>query len=121
AFTGVFGGLLVYLGQIVWPDYSTFSNIETAFMDVTRRVGGQSLFQAFAVLLVIANIAAGLTGQVGAARLLFGMGRDGVLPRRIFSYLDPKSNTPTLNIWVIGVLAFVGAQFMSYELTAEIL
>jgi putrescine importer len=121
AFTGVFGGLLVYLGQIVWPDYSTFSNIETAFMDVTRRVGGSGLFQAFAVLLVIANIGAGLTGQVGAARLLFGMGRDGVLPRRIFSYLDPKSNTPTLNIWVIGVLAFVGAQFMSYELTAEIL
>jgi amino acid transporter len=121
AFTGIFGGLLVYLGQIVWPDYSTFPNIETAFMDVTRRVGGPILFQAMAVLLVIANIGAGLTGQVGAARLLFGMGRDNVLPRRIFSYLDPKRNTPTRNIWSIGVLAFVGAQFMSYELTAEIL
>ena len=121
AFTGIFGGLLVYLGQIVWPDYSTFHNIETAFMDVTRRVGGPVLFEAMAVLLVIANIGAGLTGQVGAARLLFGMGRDNVLPRRIFSYLDPKRNTPTRNIWLIGILAFVGAQFMTYELTAEIL
>jgi amino acid transporter len=121
AFTGVFGGTLVYLGQIVWPDYQTFSNIETAFMDVTRRVGGATLFQAMAVLLVIANVGAGLTGQVGAARLLFGMGRDNVLPRRIFSYLDPKRNTPTFNIWMIGILGFVGAQFMSYELTAEIL
>ena len=121
AFTGIFGGLLVYLGQVVWPDYSTFSNIETAFMDVTRRVGGPILFQAMAILLVIANIGAGLTGQVGAARLLFGMGRDNVLPRRIFSYLDPRRNTPTRNIWLIGILAFVGAQFMSYELTAEIL
>ncbi len=120
-FTGVFGGLLVYLGQIVWPDYSTFTNIETAFMDVTRRVGGAILFQAMGVLLVIANIGAGLTGQVGAARLLFGMGRDNVLPRRFFSYLDPKRNTPTRNIWLIGILAFAGAQFMSYELTAEIL
>ena len=121
AFTGVFGGVLVYLGQIVWPDYRTFSNIETAFMDVTRRVGGATLFQAMAVLLVLANVGAGLTGQVGAARLLFGMGRDNVLPRRIFSYLDPKRNTPTFNIWMIGILGFVGAQFMSYELTAEIL
>ena len=121
AFTGIFGGLLVYLAQIVWPDYSTFSNIETAFMDVTRRVGGPLLFQAMAVLLVIANVGSGLTGQVGAARLLFGMGRDNVLPRRIFSYLDPKRNTPTRNIWLIGIVAFVGAQFMSYELTAEIL
>ena len=121
AFTGIFGGLLVYLAQIVWPDYSTFSNIETAFMDVTRRVGGPLLFQAMAVLLVIANVGSGLTGQVGAARLLFGMGRDNVLPRRIFSYLDPKRNTPTRNIWLIGIVAFVGAQFMGYELTAEIL
>ncbi len=120
-FTGIFGGLLVYLGQIVWPDYSTFTNIETAFMDVTRRVGGSILFQAMAVLIVIANIGSGLTGQVGAARLLFGMGRDNVLPRRIFSYLDPKRNTPTRNIWLIGIISFVGAQFMSYELTAEIL
>ena len=121
AFTGVFGGLLVYLGQVAWPEYQTFTNIETAFMDVTRRVGGPLLFQSMAVLLVIANIGAGLTGQVGAARLLFGMGRDNVLPRKFFSYLDPKRNTPTLNIWMIGILAFVGAQFMSYELTAEIL
>ena len=121
AFTGFFGGLLVYLAQIVWPDYSTFANIETAFMDVTKRVGGPLLFQAMAILLVFANIGAGLTGQVGAARLLFGMGRDNVLPRRIFSYLDPKRNTPTRNIWLIGILAFVGAQFMTYELTAEVL
>lgn len=121
AFTGIFGGLLVYLAQIAWPDYSTFTNIETAFMDVTRRVGGPLLFQAMAILIVVANIGSGLTGQVGAARLLFGMGRDSVLPRRFFSYLDPKRNTPTRNIWLIGILAFLGAQFMTYELTAEIL
>ena len=32
AFTGIFGGLLVYLAQLAWPDYNTFSNIETAFI-----------------------------------------------------------------------------------------
>ncbi|HVN79906.1 MAG TPA: APC family permease [Terriglobia bacterium] len=121
AFTGIFGGLLVYLAQLVWPDYQTFSNVETAFMDVTRRVGGVALFQAMAILLVVANIGAGLTSQVGAARLLFGMGRDNVFPRKIFAYLDPKHNTPTINIWIIGLVAFFGSLVMSYELTAEIL
>ena len=121
AFTGLFGGLLVYLGQIVWPDYSTYPNIETAFIDVTRRVGGPVLFEAMALLLVVANIGAGLTTQVGAARLLYGMGRDSVIPRRFFSYLHPVRNTPSHNIWLIGILAFVGAQILSYELTAEIL
>ena len=43
-FTGLFGGLLVYLGQIVWPDYHTYPNVETAFVDVTQRVGGFALY-----------------------------------------------------------------------------
>ncbi len=69
-FTGLFGGLLVYLAHLAWPDYNTFPNVETAFIDVTGRVGGRWLFQAMAILLVVANIGAGLTSQVGAARLL---------------------------------------------------
>jgi amino acid transporter len=120
-FTGVFGGLLVYLGQLVWPDYHSYSNIETAFIEVTGRVGGVWLFQAMAILLVAANIGAGMTTQVGAARLLFGMGRDNVVPRRFFAHLHPVRNTPNRNIWLIGILAYAGALVMSYELTAEIL
>ena len=70
---------------------------------MTRRVGGIALFQAMAILLVAANIGAGLTAQVGAARLLFGMGRDNVIPRRFFAYLHPVRNTPSHNIWLIGI------------------
>ena len=33
--TGVFSGIQVYLAQLVWPDFSTFPNLETAFMDVS--------------------------------------------------------------------------------------
>jgi len=44
-----------------------------------------------------------------------------VIPRRIFAQLHPVRNTPWINILLLGILAFVGAQFMSYELTAELL
>jgi putrescine importer len=120
-FTGVVGGLEVYLGQRVWPDFRSFPNVETAFMDVTRRVGGPLLFQALGIVLILATVGAGLTGQVGAARLLFGMGRDNVLPRKVFAYLDPKRNTPTLNIWLIGAVAYIGTLFITYEQAGEIL
>ncbi|MFZ0746820.1 MAG: APC family permease [Terracidiphilus sp.] len=120
-FTGIFGGLLVYLAHLAWPNYSTFPNVDTAFIDVTGRVGGPVLFESMAILLVVANIGAGLTSQVGAARLLFGMGRENVIPRRIFTRLDPVRNTPWINILLLGVLAFCGAQVLSYELTAELL
>jgi len=120
-FTGIVGGLEVYLGQRVWPDFSSFRNSETAFMDVTRRVGGPLLFQALGIVLILATVGAGLTGQVGAARLLFGMGRDDVLPRKLFAYLDPKRNTPTRNIWLIGIVAYIGTLFITYEQAGEIL
>lgn len=120
-FTGLFGGLLVYLAHLAWPDYRTYANVDTAFIDVTGRIGGVVLLKAMAFMLVVANIGAGLTGQVGAARLMFGMGRENVIPRRIFAHLHPVRNTPDINIILLGLLAFVGAQFMSYELTAELL
>jgi putrescine importer len=120
-FTGLFGGLLVYLGHLAWPDYHTFSNVDTAFIDVTGRVGGHVLLAATALLLVVANIGAGLTTQVGAARLLYGMGRENVIPANPFSRLHPTRNTPHFNIILLGVLAFIGAQLISYELAAELL
>ena len=120
-FTGLFGGLLVYLGQLVWPDYQNYKNIETSFMDMSQRVGGTLLFQGMSLILVIAMLGSGLAGQVGAARLLFGMGRDNVLPKRIFAYLDPKRNNPSYNIWMIGILAYFGSVTLSYELAGELL
>lgn len=120
-FTGLFGGLLVYLGQLVWPDYQSYSNIETAFMDMSRRVGGVPLFQSISVILIIAMLGSASAGQVGAARLLYGMGRDNVLPRRVFAYLDPKRINPSYNIWMIGILAFLGSVIMPYELAGELL
>ena len=120
-FTGLFGGLLVYLGQVVWPDYNSYTNVDTAFIDVTGRVGGALLFRAVSALLLVAMTGAALTAQVGAARLLFGMGRDNLVPRRVFAHLHRVRNTPNVNIWLIGILAYTGSLFISYEVTAEIL
>lgn len=120
-FTGIFGGMLTYLAQLVWPNFRTFPDIATAFLDATRRVGGAGLFEAMVILLAVANLGSGLTGQVGAARLLFGMGRDNILPKRFFAYLDPKRNTPTFNILLIGVFTFAGSLGKRYDLIGELL
>lgn len=93
--TGIFSTVEVYLAQQVWPDYTSFKVPATAFLDVTQRVGGTWLFQAMALVLVVACLGSGLAGQAGAARLLYGMGREGVLPRRIFGHLSPEPAFPT--------------------------
>jgi len=119
--TGVLSAIEVYLAQRVWPDYRTFGNFETAFLDVTGRVGGNVLFQAMAIILIVACFGSGLAGQAGAARLLFGMGRDGVLPRRVFGYVNPLSGNPSRNIILIGLVSIIAALLISYENAAELL
>ena len=119
-FTGLFSGLQVYMAQRVWPDYTTLQNPETAFMDVARMASGPFLFAAYGVMLLISSIACGLAGHVGASRLLYSMGRDDVLPKKIFGHLSPKKSNPIYNVWIIGVLAYIGVITIPWEHAAEI-
>jgi putrescine importer len=120
-FTGIFGGLQIYLAQRVHPGYNDLVNVETAFMDVTRVVGGTWLFGAMAAILILMTLGSGLTAQAGISRLLYGMGRDGVLPRRVFGYIHPTTAVPSWNILLVGVLAFVGCLVLNYEKAAELI
>src|SRR5580692_6644823 len=125
-FAGVCSGFEAYLGARVWPDWRSFPNLETAFMDICSRVGGKVLFNSMGFILIVAAFGSGLTGTLGAARLLFGMGRDNVLPKKFFGKLKPGTSTPTNNILLIGGIAFVGAVLLyhvgnAYEHAAELL
>ncbi len=113
AFTGVFGGFLAYLGSLVWPNWHLFKDLDSAFMDVASRVGGPWLFNAMGVILIVAAFGSALTGGLGAAKLLFGMGRDGVLPRRVFGHVS-NGLTPTYNLLIVGALTLVGALVLNH-------
>ncbi len=113
--TGLLSAVEVYLAQLAWPDYHSYPNNETAFLDVTRLVGGPALFTAMGVILVVACFGTALTSLAGAARLLGSMARDNVLPARWFAGRTPR------NIALLGVVALVGALSLSYEQTAELI
>jgi amino acid transporter len=57
---------------------------------------------------------------VGAARLLFALGRENVLPKRFFAHLSTKTNTPSFNIALIGALTFAGSLGKRYDLIGEL-
>jgi amino acid transporter len=119
-FTGLFSGFQVYMAQRVWPDYTTLQNPETAFMDVARAASGPWLFAAYGIMLLVSSIACGLAGHVGAARLLYSMGRDDVLPKKVFGHISAKKGNPIYNVWIVGVLAYIGVLTIPWELSAEV-
>ncbi|MGI8784479.1 MAG: APC family permease [Acidobacteriota bacterium] len=117
------GGLFVlqsYLATMVWPDYTTFSPVETAFMDVGRLVGGSALFYFLSFVLFVAGVASAVTGQASASRLLCGMGRDRLLPYRIFGYVHPKLGTPIYSVLLMGAIHLAGALILKYTEAAEL-
>lgn len=119
-FTGVMSSLQIYLAARVWPTYNDFPNVETAFFDVCGRAGGPWLFQAMAITLFVACVGTSLTGQLAAARLLYGMGRDGVLPRSAFGRLSGQG-TPIFNMLLTGAITLTGSLLINYEHAAELL
>jgi len=120
-FTGLFCGFEIYIAQQVWPDYNSFPNVETAFFDVSARVGGALLSKAFAIVLCIGCLGTCLAGQAGAARLLFAMGRDNVLPGKLFSHVSSKTSIPDFNIILIAGLTLTVSLIISYQGAAELL
>ena len=89
-------------------------------MDVARLASGPFLFGAYGIMLLISSIACGLAGHVGASRLLYSMGRDDVLPKKIFGYLSPKKSNPVYNVWIVGLLAYICVITIPWEHAAEI-
>jgi putrescine importer len=112
--------LQTYLGQLIWPDYRTFSTVETAFSDIGRKIGGAGLAYLIALLVVAQAWASGIASQASASRLLFGMARDAMLPRAVFGYLHPKWRTPSYSVLLMGGIAMIAGLLLDLDKAAEL-
>lgn len=112
--------LQTYLGQLIWPDYTTFSNVETAFSDIGRKIGGPGLAYLIVLLVVAQAWVSGIASQASASRLLFGMARDGKLPHAVFGYLHPRLRTPTYSMILMGGIAMVAGLLLDLDKAAEL-
>lgn len=63
----------------------------------------------------------GLAGHLGAVRLLYGMGRDNLLPQKVFGYIDARRGNPSYNVVIVGLLAYIGTVTLRWERAVEIL
>ncbi|HXP15939.1 MAG TPA: APC family permease [Terriglobales bacterium] len=117
---GILSAVEVYAAQLIWPATQPFPNIDTAFTFVAGRAW-KPLFAIVGFTLVVANFGSGMGSQLGAARLLYGMGRSSALPKSFFGAVDPKRHVPRNNVIFVGVIALAGAFIISYGLGAEML
>jgi putrescine importer len=118
--TGILASIQVYTAQMVWPE-TKFPDQDTAFVYVAGRAGGQWLFHTINFALMIATIGSGSGAHLGASRLLYGMGRDNAIPRKFFASINPRTQVPSKNIILVGVVTLAGAFLLTYPLGAQLL
>jgi amino acid transporter len=118
---GILSAFEVYAAQLIWPASKPYPDVDTAFVHVAGAAAGPWLFLTINVTLLVANFGSGLGAQLGAARLLYGMGRSNALPRKFFGAVSQRTHIPWKNVLFVGVVALIGAFTISYALGAEML
>lgn len=94
--------LQTYVAALIQPDWKNIDPA-TGFFDAAAAAGGEGLRTVLLVINILAvGIANIMAAQTATARMLYGMGRDGVIPR-VFAKIHPKYQTPYFGTLVVGV------------------
>ncbi len=106
AASGAIYVVAAFLLTLVHPSLA-FQDVDNAGYEILAAVSGRGFLLLFTVVLV-AYGASVMCAQAGSSRLLFAMGRDGMLPIRAFSYLHPRLRTPVFGIVLTGSMMLIG-------------
>ena len=117
---GILSAFEVYAAQLAWPASQPFPDETTAFVYAAGRTWAP-LFAIVGFTLVVANFGSGMGAQLGAARLLYGMGRSNALPKSFFGAIEAKRRIPRNNVVFVGAVSLIGAFLLDYDLGAQML
>lgn len=92
-----------YIAACVQPDWAN-TDPDMGFFDSVMIVGGEGFYKIMLVVNIVAvGIANIMNAQIASSRLLYSMGRDGVIPP-IFGKVHPKYQTPWVASIFLGVV-----------------
>lgn len=104
------GGLIFvgvsYFVQMAHPSFQ-FDSVDSAAYEIARNIGGDLFVSIFLIGLIVGQFASGLAAQASGSRLLFAMGRDGVLPKSFFGTLHAHFGTPVNSILLCAAVALL--------------
>jgi amino acid transporter len=97
---------LSYVSQLVYPS-NKFADVDSGSLDVMTAAGGQFLSTFFTAAYVAGALGSALTSQASVSRILYAMGRDGILPRRVFGHVSARYSTPVYVILVVSAISLL--------------
>ncbi|MFT4214938.1 MAG: APC family permease [Microbacterium sp.] len=115
------GGIFLvssYFAQLRFPDWNEFAPggdmqfVEDSTLPlIGQYVGGAWLQTVLTSAGFAASVASGLASHASVSRMMLVMGRNSVLPKKLFGYINPTTHTPTFNIVLTGAICLLAAAF----------
>jgi len=112
--------VVAYCGHLVFPDWQNFADVEAGGVEVIQKTGSQFTYAWMIATTFAAGAASAMASQASVSRILYAMGRDGVLPKSIFGVIWPRFGTPARATCVVSVMS-LSAFAMSLELAATVI
>lgn len=112
--------LTAYFMHLVFPDISLFTNPDAASVQIVQYIGGNLLSSLFLAATITASTASAVSSCGSASRIMYSMGREGILPKKIFGALSQKFLTPVYNIIIVGIVG-CSAAFMSLTTATQLI
>ncbi|MFJ8044487.1 amino acid permease [Kitasatospora sp. NPDC096147] len=115
---------LIYIGVAIaavgaqpWGEFEgQKAGLAQILEDVTGQTWPAMMFAAGAVISIFSITLVVIYGQT---RILFSMGRDGMLPKK-FAELSPRTGTPVWNTLVVGAAVALLAAFVPIDILANL-
>src|SRR4051812_23538835 len=98
--------VIAYVVQLAVPHVDP-GTADVAWYAALPPIAGERVTNTLTLLIVVLGSSSALSVQAGSSRLLYVMGRDGVLPRRFFGYLSRRFETPVFNIVLLAVITLI--------------
>ncbi len=109
---GIIFTLIAYIAQVAWPlAWQEMTDPMTGIFDLFGHMDTGYMATTFLVIDNFASLACALTATAAVSRILFGMGRDGALPKKFFGYIHPKFQSPVYNILLVSALSLTSIYF----------
>ncbi|QZY50908.1 APC family permease [Leucobacter tenebrionis] len=93
-------------GSLIAPDWTQLENLDAAGTELMQSAGGDVLMVIFVIVNTVGIVLCGTAAQMSVSRVLFAMGRDGILPP-VLSRLHRRFRTPYVAALLVSVVALV--------------
>jgi amino acid transporter len=104
---------LFVLGRTNFPSGTA---TDGAYYSIAALIGGPAFKFLLAVPgILLSSLAGAITAQAATARLLFGMARDGELPRAL-AYVEPKRKVPERTVFLVAGVTLVTGLLLADQL-----